>query len=262
MATYLDVAVSIQRRLQQLNYLQTSVIDGVWGPRSRIALRDFKAANGLPSTDEWDAATQSILTDETAKPAPYGYKAPDPLAPTEGLFRPFRPVPGTTWHPLNPREAHIIQRRLQELGYYRLPPEGIWGLASRLALRDFKAAHGLAADDEWNAETQTALLRTDAIPAVATPFGQWAAQGQTCSGPGAYKMVVSPKAIQVGPVECEVRPALARSGSEWSGDALCSVAGRAIPSRISLTVSGQSLIDRSVVGLPTGASVLSRCPVE
>jgi peptidoglycan hydrolase-like protein with peptidoglycan-binding domain len=260
--TRLDVAVGVQRRLQQLNYFQTSVIDGVWGPRSRIALRDFKAVNGLQNTDEWDAATQAVLTGDAAVPAPHWYRAPEPLGPMEGLYRPFPPRSGATWHPLNPREAHIIQRRLQELGYYSLPPEGIWGLASRTALRDFKAAHGLAADDEWDAETQAALLRPDTIPAIATPFGQWATQGRSCSGPGAYKMVVSPNVIQVGPVECEVRQALARSGTEWSGEALCSVAGRAIPSRISLTVSGQSLIDRSIVGLPTAAAVLTRCPIE
>ncbi len=129
----------------------------------------------------------------------------------EGLYQPFPPPPGAMWHPLNPSEARIVQRRLQELGYYRLPAEGIWGLASREALRDFKAAHGLAADDELDAETQAVLLRTDTVPAAATPFGQWAAQGQSCSGPGTYKMVVSPRAVQAGPVECEVRPALARS---------------------------------------------------
>ncbi len=215
---------------------------------SKQAAACRRQMNGMPQHSP-------LLIGDEARPAPHWYRGPlDPLAPMEGLYQPFPPPPGAMWHPLNPSEARIVQRRLQELGYYRLPAEGIWGLASREALRDFKAAHGLAADDELDAETQAVLLRTDTVPAAATPFGQWAAQGQSCSGPGTYKMVVSPRAVQAGPVECEVRPALARSGSEWSGDALCSVNGRTIPSRISLTVSGQSLIDRSVVGLATSRS--------
>ena len=45
------------------------------------------------------------------------------------------------------------QKRLNELGYFRGPANGVWGPQSRNSLRLFKKANGLADDDTFDALT-------------------------------------------------------------------------------------------------------------
>ena len=55
--------------------------------------------------------------------------------------------------------AMLVQIRLAELGYYAGMVDGIWGPASRAALRSFKLSQsGLGYDDSWNLATQRALM--------------------------------------------------------------------------------------------------------
>jgi hypothetical protein len=61
--------VKIQTRLVELGYLDDRP-DGVWGDRSRRALRAFKAANGLPVKDFWDEEASSVLFSLNAAYAP------------------------------------------------------------------------------------------------------------------------------------------------------------------------------------------------
>jgi Putative peptidoglycan binding domain len=61
--------LQIQTHLVQRGYLNDRP-DGVWGPRSRNALRAFKAANGLPVDDFWDEQTMSLLSSSSAAYAP------------------------------------------------------------------------------------------------------------------------------------------------------------------------------------------------
>jgi hypothetical protein len=53
-------AKRVQKRLIDLGFL-FGVADGKWGSRSRRALQDFKAANGIGDNDTWDEATQERL---------------------------------------------------------------------------------------------------------------------------------------------------------------------------------------------------------
>ena len=50
----------IQGKLQALG-LYRGKIDGIWGRRSSMALRQFKAIRGLPPEPEWDQNTQETL---------------------------------------------------------------------------------------------------------------------------------------------------------------------------------------------------------
>ena len=54
--------------------------------------------------------------------------------------------------------ATAVQRRLQELGFYRGIVDGLWGPQSRRALREFKRSAWLADDSNWDLETQSALM--------------------------------------------------------------------------------------------------------
>ena len=55
--------------------------------------------------------------------------------------------------------ATLVQSQLKELGYYTGAVDGLWGPASRTALRNFKTSQsGLGYDDTWDLPTQRALM--------------------------------------------------------------------------------------------------------
>jgi len=83
----------IQQRLTELGYYPGRG-DGSWGAASRAALRGFKAANGLPEDEEWNAMAEAVLFDEQA------VRAAD--APTAGPRTSAAPM-GTAAVPLPPR---------------------------------------------------------------------------------------------------------------------------------------------------------------
>jgi len=63
-----DHAKEVQQRLVQLGYLSVPAA-GVWGPRSRKALRDFKSDHDLAADENWDQATErSLFSVEPAEP--------------------------------------------------------------------------------------------------------------------------------------------------------------------------------------------------
>jgi hypothetical protein len=55
-----DHAKEVQQRLVELGYLSVSAA-GVWGPRSRKALRAFKSDHDLAADENWDEATERSL---------------------------------------------------------------------------------------------------------------------------------------------------------------------------------------------------------
>ena len=56
----IEDAKRVQQRLIDLGFL-FGAADGIWGPRSRRALQDFRTANGIGDNDTWDEATQARL---------------------------------------------------------------------------------------------------------------------------------------------------------------------------------------------------------
>src|SRR5262249_60940041 len=76
-------------------------------------------------------------------------------------------------NPSNPADALWIQTKLRELGYYAGNGNGVWGVASRSALRDFKTMNGLQEDDKWDHETEQRLVSRQKIPASRTFIGGW-----------------------------------------------------------------------------------------
>jgi hypothetical protein len=70
-----DDIVAAQNRLIELRFL-AGPSDGVWGPKSRMALRAFKIANGLTADDKWDDLVSARLHSNQAA------RSPLPLART------------------------------------------------------------------------------------------------------------------------------------------------------------------------------------
>src|SRR5215472_7917984 len=70
-----------------------------------------------------------------------------------------------------PGDIMQVQSRLIDLGYMIGSPDGLWGKKSRQALRAFKAANGIQADDRWGSEISAKLFSTQArkaAPSLAT----------------------------------------------------------------------------------------------
>jgi hypothetical protein len=61
-----------------------------------------------------------------------------------------------------PDDTVSAQNRLIELRYLKGPADGAWGTKSRMALRAFKIANGLAADDKWDDLVSSHLYSTQA----------------------------------------------------------------------------------------------------
>lgn len=243
-----DAASQVQRRLQERGFF-SGTVDGVWGRKSRIALREFKAINQIGADDEWSLRVQSVLFEDSSRTAPAGYTPPDPSQSLGGLFRPFPRLNGTRLHPLNVLDAISIQSKLSESGYYRGTGDGTWGPASQTALRDFKVANGLAADDGWDSEVEALLTGGRVVSAAETPFGDWAVTGTSCDDPNnTRRLSVSAVQIVAGAGVCRLEQSLTRSGDRWSGLARCSREGQEAAARVALRMASGRLIDHSTVG--------------
>ncbi|PVE24310.1 hypothetical protein DC522_11620 [Microvirga sp. KLBC 81] len=257
----LDAAAQVQRRLQERGFFY-GLVDGVWGQRSRIALRDFKIRNGLGSDDRWDLRTQLAVFDDRYPAAPVAYTPANPEQDTRGLFMPFAPPKGATLHPLNPRDALKIQSRLSELNYYRKTGDGVWGMASRSALTDFKVANGLSADDVWDGIVEEKIEGPYAVPATETPFGEWVLPGTACGDPNnAKRLVVASKSIVAGTGTCELGITLQRSPDGWRGAGVCTRGAESASVRVQLQLLNGRLVDRSVIGTVPNEepAVFTRC---
>lgn len=87
----------IQQRLAQLGYY-TGRGDGAWDTAARVALRKFKAANGLGNNEDWDGPVETVLFDEQATRAPDAAggetrKTAAPAAAAAVPLPPKRPMP-------------------------------------------------------------------------------------------------------------------------------------------------------------------------
>jgi hypothetical protein len=75
---------------------------------------------------------------------------------------------------LNPPPDDIMaaQNRLIELGFLAGQTDGVWGIKSRMALRAFGIANGLAADDKWDdlvsSRLYSAQAARSALPLATT----------------------------------------------------------------------------------------------
>jgi ATP-dependent DNA helicase RecQ len=72
------------------------------------------------------------------------------------------PLPGTNKSNTPPGDIMMAQNRLIELGFLAGPSDGVWGTKSRMALRAFKVANALAADDKWDDQVSSRLYSIQA----------------------------------------------------------------------------------------------------
>ena len=229
-------ATTVQQRLAELGFFG-GPLNGVWTPRSRQALREFKAANGLPRDDQWDEQTKTRLFAPGAEKltaARVGTQEGDDQETN------YPPPPGTTLNPLNSADASRLQKRLGELGFFVGKTDGVWGPASRNALLDFKAMSGLTADDQWDGQTERTLMSEQPVRATETFVGRWAEEAADCSAPGGSPLRITVRQAEKSGTVCKFGAPL-RDGSAWRVQAVCTGEGKTWNANVSLSVAGDRL---------------------
>ncbi len=128
-----DDVRTAQRRLIDLGILHSKA-DGVYGPKTKAALEEYQAQNGLEPTGHLDAQTLALLT------------RVDPDSAT----------------------AKDVQQRLIDLGYLQGAADGIIGPRSTEALELFQRLNSLNVTGKVNDATLARLFSDDAlaVPAV------------------------------------------------------------------------------------------------
>jgi Putative peptidoglycan binding domain len=132
------------------------------------------------------------------------------------------PPPETARSPLNRSDAMWIQERLHDLGYFSGERDGVWDLASRNALHDFKSMNGLSPDDRWDKGSEQRLSSGRGIPADSTFIGRWANDIGQCRGDHGAPIVITSRAAETGIAECNFQSVTRQVASRWRVTAMCS----------------------------------------
>jgi hypothetical protein len=210
---------------------------------------------GAPSNFLVEAAPATIV--EMQSPDIGG--PPPPLIGPPDLFRakdavsvqpprPMReaaipPPPEAERNPSNRSDAIWIQTKLHDLGYLAGNGSGVWGPASRNALRDFKTMNGLAEDDKWDRDTELRILSKQNVPASSTFIGGWAQSVEACQrfrGAGA-PLVIRSRSAETDSVKCSFRSIKREVATTWRIQATCSAGGQSWNANVSLKLAGSNL---------------------
>jgi peptidoglycan hydrolase-like protein with peptidoglycan-binding domain len=249
----IEDATRVQQRLADLGFF-FGTPNGIFGPRSRQALREFKSANGLGTDDHWNANIQARLFDLHAQRKAERRADTEPRetarVPRTSYGPPARPL----LDPLDRADAARLQRRLADLGFFVAEIDGVWGLGSRAALRDFKIANGLTADDLWDAQTEAALDNRQALRAAEPFIGTWASEAADCPAAQGTGIRIGLRRAEGYGAACSFGP-IRREGAEWHVKAVCTGNGTTWNANINLAVSG----DRLRWSSERGTTVYVRC---
>jgi peptidoglycan hydrolase-like protein with peptidoglycan-binding domain len=126
-----EIINDIQRELARRGYYD-GVVDGLYGPKTDAAIRDFEQAAGLkPSTEPNEALLQAIAR-APAKLA----KAPAAAAPAARPTAARTDVPAE--RPAPSKRIVALQRALAEYGYGQIKPSGIMDVDTQSAIERFE----------------------------------------------------------------------------------------------------------------------------
>lgn len=131
------------------------------------------------------------------------------------------------------------QSRLRALGFLRERTNG-WDSFSRSALRDFKIANNLGADDKWDLRTEELLASGSATRAEQSFVGSWSEAN--CEPGSKPDIVISQRrAVSSAGGICEFSN-IKFTGADWAVGTVCSNAGERWTATIHLAISGGKLI--------------------
>jgi DNA-binding helix-hairpin-helix protein with protein kinase domain len=153
--------------------------------------------------------------------------------------------------PLTRPGADWIQNHLRDLGYNVGDSEGIWGLSSRSALKEFKTRSGLPADDAWDAATEAKLGVLMRTKTDQTFEGTWAQRAGDCEIEGGGATVkISQKGATAKATNCNFRHVW-QEAKGWHVQGLCYGNGKKWGADIHLSLVGGILVWSSERGTVT-----------
>jgi peptidoglycan hydrolase-like protein with peptidoglycan-binding domain len=118
-----DTIAEIQRELAKRGFYDGSS-DGVYGPKTDAAIRDFEQAAGLRPSAEPNDILLAAITRSNAKAQPAAASRNDPIA---ALLAPSARITA-------------VQRALTDFGYGPLKPTGVYDAETRAAIERFERA--------------------------------------------------------------------------------------------------------------------------
>ena len=139
--------VTIQRQLTQLGY-DAGVADGLWGSRTRAAIRAWQQANRRTATGYMTRAELRLIASQAESATPPDQVDDENAALEERLL-------GLTLD-----ERVDVQRRLRRLGYDPLRTDGTFGAGTRRAIREWQADEGVEETGYLTAD-QVRLIRVE-----------------------------------------------------------------------------------------------------
>jgi peptidoglycan hydrolase-like protein with peptidoglycan-binding domain len=126
-----EIINDIQRELSRRGYYDGAV-DGLYGPRTDAAIRDFEQAAGLKPSME---PNETLLLAITRSPAKL-------VKETTGAAPAARPTPvrsdGVVERSAPPKRVIALQRALAEYGYGQIKPSGIIDADTQAAIEKFE----------------------------------------------------------------------------------------------------------------------------
>jgi len=121
-----EVINDIQRELARRGYYDGPV-DGLYGPRTDVAIRDFEQAAGLkPSSEPNEALLQAIVR----SPAKLARATLRPPLPVRNEAAVERPAPS--------KRVMAFQRALADFGYGQIKPSGVVDAETKAAIEKFE----------------------------------------------------------------------------------------------------------------------------
>lgn len=138
--------VEIQRQLSDLGF-DTGVADGLWGAKTRAAIKSWQRANRQSQTGYLTASQVRLIREQA------GSAAPSPGADNEAALE-------ESLLELTRTERVDLQRRLTRLGYNTLRTDGTFGPGTRRAIAEWQRDEGQAATGYLTAD-QVRQIRRD-----------------------------------------------------------------------------------------------------
>jgi len=139
-----QVVADIQRELSRRGFFDGTT-DGVYGPKTDAAIRDFEHAAKLKASGQPDEALLRVIQRTqiqavTATPAPKSAEAPSRAPAASQVEAPPRPPAAIrNAAPAKPvGRVLAVQRALAEYGYGQLTPNGVMGAETKAAIERFE----------------------------------------------------------------------------------------------------------------------------
>jgi len=129
-------STAILQRQLAAHHAYRGKIDGVWGPRTEAALREFQNQNKLEASGKVDAPTADKLGVKIERMDLADKDAPR-TQPVAGQSTSDDANTSVQLSALSTAQVKEMQQRLQLLGYYKGPIDGAVGEGTRSALHNF-----------------------------------------------------------------------------------------------------------------------------